>query len=457
VDRDLIERSKDMVVRRWGAAACAALVIPATATPAPAASGAQTTVDPTGQCQVVQLKTPPGTPYGSVMDIEQVAGETVYYGSMEVVGADGVPHQRAVLWRGLDGEPQVIDTGSYDADIALELTSSGLANGQSEDWTSGRAVAWVYELASGELAFVDTGKGRAEGDWPWVRRINEHGAMAGVIRRGVGRARSSQAVGWGHFTSSPVRLQESGELSQALGINDLGERAGLRVRSRTLNGKWHVADPVLWDAHGEVHPVAKIGLDGVVRGLTEDRQMAGFSFMGPDPAVGFLQATYWASPDEVVGLGVLDGGGWSDAFGIDDTGWVVGGMDRIAEPGDPYGGDWGIVQYNFLWTPDMGPGRVRILPSPYALATGIDDWQKWALTHAAHAVNAELDQVGAGSHVGFSPEGWLLGAPTVYVNASQCGQVIDTTQDPWHLTERAEAQATAGVTGDPSRPLRPRR
>lgn len=53
-----------------------------------------------------------------------VAGKTVYYGSIEVLDEDGVPHQRAVLWHGLDGQPQVIDTGDFAADIALELTSS---------------------------------------------------------------------------------------------------------------------------------------------------------------------------------------------------------------------------------------------------------------------------------------------------------------------------------------------
>ena len=105
----------------------------------------------------------------------------------------------------------------------------------------------------------------------------------------------------------------------------------------------------------------------------------------------------------------------------------------------------------------MQAGQVRVLPSLYAVDEGIEDWQQWAAVHAAHAVNSGLDQVGAGTHVGFSDEGRLLGAPTVYLNASTCGEVVDTTQDPWHLTDRAAAQDAAGVTGNPNRMLRPRR
>ncbi len=439
----------------------AALVAVGTVTVAPSATGVSPAGSSGGECEVVQLKASPGSPWGTVVDIELVevdgASQPVYYGSLEIPDEVGVPHQRAALWLGLEAEPMVLDTG-YDVDIALELTSTGLANGQSEDWANGREVAWVYDLQTGQLTFVDTGKGWAEGDHPWVRRINSGGALAGVIGRGVGKGWRPQAAGWEHFTGSLRRLQESGEASEAVAINDIGDRAGMRARTRILNGDWLVFDPVMWDAHGGVRPVAKIGLDGYIRGLTEDRQMAGFSFMGPDPSIGFRQATYWASPDEVVGLGVLDGGGWSDAFGIDDSGWVVGGMDRFVDQDDPLGEGWGVMNHNFLWMPQtMQPGQVRVLPSLYAVAAEVDDWHQWAAIHVAHGVNAGLDQVGAGTHVGFADDGRLLGAPTVYLNASSCGEVVDTTQDPWHLTDRSAAQEAAGVIGNPNRLLRPKR
>jgi hypothetical protein len=332
-----------MAERRWDRVAVAALVLLGTVTVAPTAGAVSPMASPSGDsCRVVALKTPAGAPWGTVMDIEVVDGQTVYYGSVDVLEG-GEPHQRAALWRGLDAEPEFIGPSGSDADIALELTSSGLANGQSEDWASGRQVAWVYDLGTGNLTSVDTGRGQAEGDHPWVRRINEQGAMAGVISRGVGKEMRAQAFGWQHYSGSPIRLTAPGEGSQALGINDVGERAGIRVQTKIFNGTWAVFDPVLWDAQGRMRTVAKIGLDGVVRGITEDGQMAGFSFIGPDPAVGFVQATYWASPDQVVGLGVLDGGGWSDAFGIDDTGWVVGGMDRFVSEDEPLGEGTGIV------------------------------------------------------------------------------------------------------------------
>ena len=240
-----------MVERTWDRVAVAALVALGTLTLAPTASGVSPTVSSTGDtCEVVPLKTPEGSPWGTVMDIEVVDGQTVYYGSVEVL-EQGEPHQRAVLWRGLDAQPEFIHTG-YDADIALELTSSGLVNGQSEDWANGRAVAWVYDIGTRELTFVDTGMGQAEGDFPGVRRINTNGAMAGAIGRGVGKGVRPQAVGWEHYTDSPIGLQESGEGSEALAINDLGERAGLRARTRILNGTWLVFDPVMWDAQGRM-------------------------------------------------------------------------------------------------------------------------------------------------------------------------------------------------------------
>lgn len=404
-------------------------------------------------CELVQLATPePG--WGTVVDIEVVAGQvaghdlgggtTVYYGSYDARDDDGGTHQRSVIWLGLAGEP--IDVGpGLDQDTAFELTASGLVNGASWDAAAGQERSWVRDLRTWQLTWVDAGAGRAGREQGIARRLNEHGALTGSTSHGQGLARAGRATAW-DAPGAPRRLLPSeGRDAQAFGINDAGDRAGFVAKDHLRSdGRWTVFEPTLWRADGTVRTLAKAGIDAQPRTLDEGGRMSGSTWWGWDPQAGHVEAAYWPSADEVVGLGVLEDGAWSESFGMGDGGAVVGRMERFDD--GPLSSPWGTVEHNFLWRLDVeGEGRVRVLPSLYSQGEG--EWQSWFGTHAAHAAHVGLDQVGAGTHAGFDDDGMPVGAPTVFVNASTCGQLVATTHGAAQEEPLTAAQARAADQG----------
>ena len=138
---------------------------------------------------------------------------------------------------------------------------------------------------------------------------------------------------------------------------------------------------------------------------------------GHDPDTAHIEAAYWPRPDRNVGLGVLPGGTYSDAFGMDEGGWLVGSMDRLVDPEENRFGHEGAIDHSFLWRSRLGEGRARILPSLYGLQHDLR-WTKW-VGSAVHAVNADLNQAGSASHIRFAGK-HLVSAPTVYLNADRC-------------------------------------
>lgn len=274
---------------------------------------------------------------------------------------------------------------------------------------------------SDELTWLDTG-GRTSA---FARRLNESGAVAGFGARGKGRARADDALAWDSYRGGPRALPASGRSAIAFGINDQGDRAGLIAHEHLQgDGRWTVFRPAVWRADGRLVAAATAGLDAFPRLIDESGRMAGATWWGYDAANGHTEAAFWPSAGEVAGLGVLEDGACSEAFGMDDAGSVVGAMDRVAEAG-PHTSPWGTVDHSTLWQGETG--QVRILPSLHAVRTGQRDWREWYSTHAAHAVDGGVDQVGAGTHVGYDADGVPVGAATVFLRASTCGQLVDTT------------------------------
>ena len=148
------------------------------------------------------------------------------------------------------------------------------------------------------------------------------------------------------------------------------------------------------------------------------------------PETAHVEASYWPTPDVNLALGIARGGGFSDAFGMDEGGWLVGMTDRLA-PRSRFAED-DFVAYSFLRTPDTGEGKLRILPSLYGERHELG-WKKWSGS-AVHGVNAELNQAGSGSHWKFEA-GEVRRAPTVWLNADQCGREVATTHTPFWLRE----------------------
>jgi hypothetical protein len=393
------------------------------------------------ECRLVELPLPAGGYDGGVMDIEVVGGQTVYYGSYHERDDDGLEHQRVVIWRGLDGDPEPIDPGfSSWFDIALELTETGLINGVSEDAGYGSPVPWVIDLATGEVTVVDTtpGKARDRSDM-YVRRINDAGAVVGSDHPGLGASRNPRAYAWSHYTGDPERLQARSAASMGWGINNLGDRSGMLVKGKQPGfPHWTDYIPMIWHAEGRTTELPRVGIDAVARQVKDDRTASGDGWWGWSVDEGHVEPVFWPAYDEIVGLGVLDGGGWGRAFGLDEGGWVVGAVDRWT--GETLVTPYGFTDHGFLYVHgETEPGHLRILPSLHADATGEDDWREWHGS-AVHGVNGELDQAASGSHSGYAADGTPTRGATVWLNASQCGVEVPTTHDPWHLTDLETAR-----------------
>lgn len=402
----------------------------------------------TSECELVQLRTAPGSPWGTVTDIEVVGGEAAYYGSYDQPDEDGVLHQRAVVWFGEDAEPVEVGPSGYDSSVAFDLTATGLVNGIAQDWSSGVEVSWVQDLDTGAVTLFDTSVGpRTDVTGPgFVRRINDAGAAAGTVDQGDGWARAGRAVAYDAGRPEPRVLESRGHWSWAMGINNRGDRVGVTEHRRLVgDGRWSVWDPTVWTDAGTAHRLPTPGIEGQPRVVNDTGNVAGGLWMG-DTRSGHVEAGFWPSYDTVaVGLGLLSGGAWSEALGLDEGGLVVGGADVVPEEPGPLTDPWsGSDLYNFTWTEDLGSGQVRVLPSLYGQAG--DDWHDWYATHAAHAANTELDQAGAGTHSGFT-DGTPVGAPTVFKNVSRCGVVVDTvltTPYPQSLEESHAARRAPG-------------
>lgn len=402
--------------------------------------------DPTGSCRLVELTTPPGSVWGTVTDIEILGDQPVYYGSFESPEGDGAVHQRAAVWRGLEAEPVLVGPDGYDATIAFDLTATGLVNGSAEDWETGAAVSWVQDLGSGELRIFDTsvGPGPADPTGPgFVRRVNDSGEAVGSVDQGRGRARAERAVGYDSGSTEPWVLETQGRSSWATGINNQGERVGVTEHYRLIgDGRWSVWDATVWDAVGRAHHLRTDGIDGAPRVVNDSENVAGGLWVGT-PQTGHVEAAFWPAYDELgVGLGVLVGGAWSEAFGMDAAGRVVGGLDLLGDPENPlHDPVSGGLTYNFAWTEELGLGRVRVLPSLFGQQS--TDWRDWYALHVAHATHAGLDQIGAGTHSGFTDTGEPIGAPTVFVNASRCGTDVETTHTPFDVGTLGESHEGA--------------
>lgn len=395
--------------------------------PAVLAAGAGGAAGATG-CRLVELQTATGTPWGTVTDIERVERRPVYFGTVDRMRKDGEWHPQAVVWRGLVGRPIPVGPRGTDGTIALELTRNGLVHGSSEDWEEGTSRFWLQNLRTGVLRWWRTDLDGRVVDDAFIRRVNSHGeATGGITPPGH---EHEVAVGIESPGSRPfaLRVPKRAVGSAALGINDRGDRSGFWAEVTPETDPIAIFRPSVWDRDGRRHPVVSPGLDAEPRVINDRRQMAGAAWVGSIEE-GRVEGAYWSSFDEAHTVGVLPGGGMSHLFGIDGRGRAVGWADSPGDPEDPMTDPmYGTYVHNVFWSPGMDEGTLRVLPSLYAVRTGQTDWADWHTMHAAHASHALLDQVGAGTHAGFTDDGSPVGAPTVFVNASQCGVTVASSE-----------------------------
>ncbi|WP_203580101.1 hypothetical protein [Microbacterium hibisci] len=394
-----------------------------------------------GGCEIHVMKGPDGAYDGTVMDIERVPGKgVVYYGSMIVPQDDGTEARRAFVWFGLGTEPVPVGPAGTLWDVAFELTPSGWINGQSTVDDSGRERAWVQNLRTGALTWVETGD--AEGIY--VRRINDRGEPAGTLYTG-------------EFTADAAWWPRADRAPRLLGGGDLGSAEAWAINHRReVAGSYAVEVPdgvvpqgVVWTSKGTALLGSNPGVaaDTFSRVLSDAGQAAGGAWYGPWDG-GHYEAARWPEPATIESLGLLPGGGFSGVYGQSEGGWVTGVAD-VFDPESPAAAEWGAVDHSVLWTDDAD--TVRVLPSPYAAANGLTDWRQW-YGGIAHGVNDALDQVGSASHVGWGDAGEVLYGATVYVHASACGEAVPTTHAAfWEepSTDAATRRLSAASTPQP--------
>ena len=235
------------------------------------------------------------------MDIEQVGDQVVYYGNGHWFDRRDRRHQRAFIWRGRNTEPERVGPRGFDADVALELTSSGLINGYSENF-DGSYRAWVQDLATMELTFFDfdSGPRGADHGYGYLRRINDAGAAAGFVSRSDDGQDGDDAVGFDHPSADMEILPGSAEalVAAAFGVTNAGERAGV-MGTETLpeDPEFVIFDAMKWNVNGtRTELVSPHGLDALARNIKDDGSAAGWLMWGEDPGDSSRRGVVLAHP-----------------------------------------------------------------------------------------------------------------------------------------------------------------
>ena len=386
-------------------------------------------------CEVVTLAQPTHGRGGTVMDLERVPGlGTVYAGTVSVERADGSMRQLPVVWSGIDARARRVGPRGMEG-VVHELRPTGRISGHSVD-PLGREFAWVQSLRSGRITIVDAGVTERF----WVQHINDRGSAAGSVW--ISDTETEARV-WEPRVDRPGEpLPHDALDAQAWDITNDG-----RVAGSVGLGEFRY-QAVTWDAAGTLTRLAGNPgsvVDTSARLINERGEAAGFALWG-DQFTGHYEAARWRTPSQLESLGLVPDGGYSAAFGQSEGGWVVGVAEH-SSPDDPEPG-LGPVSHAVLWMDDAE--HVRVLPSPYAVANGIDDWRQWQ-SYGAYAVHTRLDQVG-GSAQSAVPGESFRADPVVYVNASQCGELVPTT----HTAHWEQSPPPSGSTTDGSQPIAPR-
>jgi probable HAF family extracellular repeat protein len=239
--------------------------------------------------------------------------------------------------------------GGAEHSTAVGINDSGQVAGSSHSDQGNRAFIWQNGL------MTDLGAIPSESEYAQARGINSRGEIVGVSDTSDASI-ELRAVKWSASGAIEVlaEVPESSE-SAAAAINDYGQIVG---------ASWTTAGhrPTLWNGNDVELLNTLPGMPrGEAKAINNASQIVGYSTGGPMST----RATMWMDGD-TIDLGELAGGsGYSDAYGINDLGQVVG-LSSV----DPHSPGNGLSA--FLW--ENG--------TMYDLNDLIDPSVGWILTEA---------------------------------------------------------------------------
>ncbi|MGF1483222.1 MAG: PEP-CTERM sorting domain-containing protein [Opitutales bacterium] len=274
----------------------------------------------------------------------------------------------ATVWD-TNGTPTELGTLGGTFSFAQAINNSGqvasratLANGQT------RATVWDADC-------TPTNLGTLGGISSIAQAINNSGQVAGRASLANNERR---ATVW-DSNGTPTNLGTlGGTFSAAVAINDSGQVAGEATASPANGGQLRATR---WDTDGNPTDLGALGGEfSTARAINDSGQVAG----NARPATGGLRAIVWDADGTPTNLGTLGSSTSSQAWAINDLGFVVGDSGEA-----------------FFWSEDLGMISLFDSLSP-------EDQAEWQFLNVVFDIN-ELGQiVGSGTNAAGQGEAFIL-------------------------------------------------
>jgi probable HAF family extracellular repeat protein len=236
---------------------------------------------------------------------------------------------------------------------------------------AGQVVGWSTTAGGAQHAFITGPNGMGMRDLGTLGGLQDFSFASGISDAGQVVGWSQTAGGASHaFITGPggMGMRDLGTLggdySRASGINDAGQAVG---DSSTAGGADHA---FITGPHGMgMRDLGTLSgaTDSTASGINDAGQVVGRAHTARGAQHAFI-----TGPN---GMGMRDlgtlGGGYSYANGINDTGWAVGGAEAHIEFPTP---DRQPVVHAFVFDPNgMGMRDLGTLSGAYSSAYGIND------------------------------------------------------------------------------------
>jgi probable HAF family extracellular repeat protein len=264
--------------------------------------------------------------------------------------------------------------------------------------TTGRAFLWD----NGALSSMET----LGGEWSAAYAINEASHVVGTSPTGAGMPHA--------FLREDGVMADLGTLggpvSEAHGINDAGQIVGYS----------DFAIAFVWDKANGMRAIGTFSDDNplsVANAINNSGQVVGYSATESGPAHAFL----WDESNGLQDLGTLPGYDSSGAYGINDSGEVVGV----------------VGSHPFVWDADSGMQDLGTL-WPENLTTAV------AINNAGQAVGSSVSPGGGPSQHAFL---WANGVLTDLDDLLAPGSLWNLT-DAWDINDAGQIVGRGTINGE---------